>query len=230
MPNLLTPRMLLADLPFEGAGVSLYAGVGAIRYRNPAVIGAAVLPSGSGKLGKNPIPRTERLAFVADPDTELRYTLPAEWLGQTVLLNLRPFADGIENDGGAAQQITLDGAGELVSEIRGTAILIGDPLPLDGGGVRIRFRFFPSIEGIPPEEFHAIKTAGSGTVEDGTVAYARNQKIYEIDTPALTDGGSYTFKIQAVAGTTVADLITGIAIVADAAGPPAASGLTIRSA
>lgn len=234
MPNLVTPRMLLAETPFAGEGVSLYAQQGtSIQYRTPCVFNGLILPSGSGKLRQNPIPRTTRVAFVSSPAVAIDYEFPPEWSGSQVAVNVRTFADGIENDDfEGLQVIRLNGDGDLVNEILGTATLL-QAEKRDGGKCLLRFRYDPSVEGIQPATFVATKTAGPGTVADVSTSYlsaswgGTSGRVYELVTPALTDGEDYTFKIQAVNGPVSQDLITGITFTADSSGPPAPSNLSI---
>lgn len=226
MPHLIGKRMFVSETPFAGSGVSLYAQLGSdLVYRRPLPYRGHVLPAADSPLRAATLSRTTRVAFVSAPDTAIDYTFPAAWLGQQITLNVRTFADGIENDDLNARTLTLNEDGEIVDAILGTAVLIAIE-KRDGGIVRIRFAYLPSRDGLPPVTFAGIKTAGTGSVADVSADYVAGTRVYELDTPALTDGEAYTYKIQAVNGSVTADLVPGITFTADGSGPPEPTGLT----
>lgn len=220
MPNLIQRNMILADNPFDGNGVSLYADAGeTIHYRRPAVMNGRLIPSGSSKLRQNPIPRTERVAFVLAPETEIPYTIPEGWADETVTLQVRTFRDGVENEAiDGTKTFALDGSGVPVTDITGTAVLLSTR-KMDGGVVEIRFQWYEG-SGLPADTFQLIRTAGP-TSPSNIVFDASGSGVYAVETAALSDASAYTFKIRAVNGSTTKDVLTGISVTADATGPSA---------
>lgn len=211
-----------AAQPFIGSGVSLYAALGStLNYRNRRIIRAAIKgTSGETNLGGT-IAKTTRVASVSDPATEISYTFPVSWQGEQVAINLRTYADGVENaDISGLRVVTLAVDGSLESAIVGTATLLSTQ-QRDGGVVRIRFRWDQG-DGLEPVTFQAIRTAGPTSPSSAETDYlgsGPSQGVHEIDTPALSDAAAYTYKITAVNGSETLDCLTGIAITADATGP-----------
>lgn len=218
--------------PFSGRGVSIYAGTPPLRYRNMTILQRKIVLQ---KRTLFPVTKTSRVASQAGsagdaitPAVDL-----SAFAGQTIAVDVRHYADNVENQASHPRLITLDGSGDVVTEIRGVAVELNHEVRA-GGIVRIRFRWIPSPDGTQPDLFRIARTAGPTSPADVTTAVrsARNGAgIYEIDTPALSDASAYTYKVQAenTAGTVTKDLLTGISITADATGPTAPGSLSITA-
>lgn len=224
--RLVPTRCTRSHAPFSGSGASLYLGVGsadAISYRNLRAwpVGGTFTAGAGSKIGGTNTQKTARVASVSSPTTTITYAIPSTYWGQTVYLQVRTFASDCENETILnPQAVTLDGSGNSVNAILGTALLLAQT-KLDGGQVRLRFRYVPAVSGIQPTQFRAHRTAGPTSPADATVSYSGYQQIYEIDTPALSDASPYTYTISAENGATTSNLLTGISVQADATGPTA---------
>lgn len=223
MTRIRSKRILYNDHPFTGDGVSLYATIGAaVQYRNLRIAHGRHIKGAGGEfdLGATSVLKTARVASAAAPATEIEYTFPAAMHSGDVTLNVRRYKDDVENETIAgAQTVTLDGSGNIVTSIDGTATLLSQQ-QRDGGVVRLRFIYTPAVTGATPVTFNATRTAGPSSPADADVSYVAGQRIYEIDTPALDDSSPYTYTVQAINGATSVDLLTGISVQADATGPP----------
>lgn len=231
--NLGTP---FTDRPFEGEGVSLYATVGdAVQYRNVRVLpggtrrrrrGNWVKGAGGNHDIASAITKTARRDSVADPGTEIEWSLPDSMIPETgeqnVTFDVRRYKDDVENetDNFATVTVPIDSDGDGENEIMGTANLVSVKI-LDGGDVTIRFRWTPSLSGVQPTTFAASRTAGPTSPEDVEVPAFDGITDYEITVEGLSDASAYTYKIIAANGDTTADVITGIEFTADATGPTA---------
>lgn len=230
------------DHPFDGDGVSLYARAGSeVQYRNVRVLpvsrgrrrnGAIKGTGGNHSLGAASVLKTARVASAAAPAVTLDFTLPAAMLGQTVTFDVRRYKDDVENESTAYRTVTaaVDGSGEDATGILGTASLVS--VEKRAGGVcRIRFTWTASRVGVQPVRFRAARTAGPTSPSSTTVGVVDRQRLYEIDTAALSDASAYTFKITAenAAGTITADVLTGITVTADATGPTAPGSITAEA-
>ncbi len=223
--------------PFSGRGVSIYAGVPPLNYRNMRIIQRKIFLRGGDTfpVGETNITKTSRIGFATGVAGEA--ITPAvdlsQFNGQTIAVDIRHFADDVENESVHPQIVTLDVSGESVTEILGTAIELVHEVRA-AGVVKIRFRWVPSDDGIQPDLFRIQRTAGPSSPADVTKAIRitdSGRGVYEILTPTLSDSSAYTYKIIAenTAGTVTKDLLTGIIITADATGPIAPVSLTIEA-
>ena len=226
--RLFGPVTLLAETPFSGGGVSLYANFGTqVIYRKPAFFGLPLLGADEGSRLRSeepvdtPLPKTMRVAFVASPAETLDYEFPPEWAEQQVSINLRTYRDGIENEDISGETFTLNSDIEVEAQLTGVATLLSVELR-DAGVVRIRWSWVNTGD-IEPESFALIRTAGPTSPVDAEFA-ATGDGVYEFDTDELSDAGAYTFKIQAAGGSVTADILTGITFTPDATGPDAPTG------
>lgn len=174
-------------------------------------------------------PVTERdlsVATVTDPTEVFHYTLPAALVGVQISCQVRTFANDYENETiYRPRTLTSDGGGDEVSKIMGTGQIVST-VKLDGGGRRIRFIYKASLQGVQPEEFALVKTAGTGTIAD--VVQAAFGRADAIDVTGLTDGQEYTFRLEARAtGVTALNLDT-VTFTADGSGPTGTITLTAR--
>ncbi len=203
--------------PFAGQGVSLYVSIGtSVQYRDQR------LDTGQSLGEVAAVPKTTRVASAASPASTIAMAVDAAWYSQTIAVDVRQYKDDVENETSDPRIITLDGSGNSVAEILGTATLL-DSEQRDGGIVRIRFVWTPSEDGLQPDTFTAIRTAGPSSPANASVSAGAGRQLIEIDTPVLSDASQYTYKIQAASGATTLDVLTGISITADATGPTAPS-------
>lgn len=226
--RILSHRSLRGHRPFNGTGASLYIGSGSpdpgpesVLFRRHRLARGRFLQGPESTIGDTGVNKTARVASVNDPTDEIPYTLPAGLASQTVYVQVRTFKDDVENETNFRPlRMELDGSLEDATAIHGTALLL-DYEPLAGGIVRIRFVWIPARTGVQPTQFVAVRTAGPTSPANATVAATLRGHTYEIDTPALSDSAPYTYKIRAENGATTLDVLTGIAIQADATGPTA---------
>ena len=239
--------LLFAARPFEGdVGVSLYVGVvdpandpgptAIVHCRKRSLNGGGDLlayPRQEYDLGAASVPKTPRIASAESPDAELSLTIPAAWHDKAVWLQLRTFADDLENETlYRPRRLLLTTEGDLDEIVSGTATLLSTQ-KRDAGGLLVKFRYNPSREGLQPTQFLLRQLTGTGTITDGSVDYVPpfavgdlGQQLYEVEVTGLTDAAAYTFALLGTDGTTQTELIASIPFTADAAGPPAVSGLT----
>ncbi len=217
-----TRHTIVVSEPFSGQGVSLYVSIGnTVQYRKHSMLGSCLLRGSERDIGGvTTDPKTERVAFELSPVTTITFPEDPAWLSQTISVDIRTFKDGVENETVAPRQITLDGSGDSVSEILGTATLLEVQIR-DGGVVRIRFLWEPSLSGIQPTEFRLVRVSGPSSPSAVVYAVTTGTAVatIEIDTAVLLDSSGYVFKITAANGATIADVLTGIAVQADATGP-----------
>lgn len=238
-------RPLFVDRPFQGEGVSLYATpfatqaaaeAGHVAYRRLRLIAK---PKKYGRRTRGPrgrwikghggvhdvvsgISKTARRASATSPVSQIVWPIDAAFASQHVLWDVRRWKDDVENLSTDFRTLLtpLDGNRDLVTEILGTATLLDVQLRA-GGTARIRWVWKPSRDGLQPNQFTIVATAGPTSPADQTRPYSRG-RIVAIDTPGLQDGGSYTYKVTAANGATTRDVLTGIQFTADDSGPPAA--------
>lgn len=212
--------------PFTGAGVSLYVTAGSsVQYRNKRLIHGSILRGTEFDCGATSVLKTARKTFAASPVSSISYTVAPS---ATYAVDIRTFRDNVENetDNYRTRSITLDSGGDDTSTIQGTATLL-DYEKRDGGIVRLRFLWEPSADGVQPDTFTAIRTAGPTSPADIAVTVTAGiRTVVEIDTLALSDASAYTYKIQASLSAVTADVLTGISVTADATGPTAPTGVT----
>ncbi|HTN02937.1 MAG TPA: hypothetical protein VL132_13715 [Planctomycetaceae bacterium] len=224
--------LVLADRPFAGSlGAALYLGRGAataIEYRRCRILDGAtsLVPRlEMYPLGEASVPKTPAVDLVKSPTTELQATIPADWLPGDVWANVRTHQADIENETiYHPRRLKADGTGDVVDAVLGTARVLGLD-KRDAGGLRLRWVYAASRDGLQPDYFLLRRTAGPTAVASVTTSAIDGGRDYAFELAGLQDGGAYTFAIDAVAGTITTTLLTGIAFTADAAGPPAVSGL-----
>ncbi len=224
--------LILINRPFAGGlGAALYLGQGsatAIEYRRNRLLDGAtsLVPRLTMyRLGEASVSKTPAVDLVKSPATELQATIPAGWLPGDVWANVRTHQADIENETiYHPRRLNADGSGDVVDAVLGTARVLGLD-KRDAGGLRIRWVYAASVDGLQPDYFLCRKTAGPTTVVSITTDALDGGRDYAFELSGLQDGGAYTFAIDAVAGTVTTTLLTGIAFTADAAGPPAVSGL-----
>ncbi len=205
--------------PFTGQGVSLYVTIGAtVKYRNLRLISGSILRGTEFDCGASSCLKTARRTYAASPVSGITFADTA-FHSQTVSVDVRQYKNGVENESTGPQTITLDGSGNAATlGILGTATLL-ESIQRDGGVVRIRFQWLPSLTGLQPTSFTIIRTAGPTSPANVTENVSSGRQIVEIDTPALSDASAYTYKVRATSGATTLDILTGVAILADATGP-----------
>lgn len=220
------------DKPFSGDGVSLYANAGnAVTYRNKRVlVGTPIRGSGGTYNPGTSMTKTARVASAASPTEEIAWNIPSAFASGNVAMNVRRYKDNVENETSYGEQIiSLDGSLDPVDTIQGTATLLTLE-KRDGGVVRIRFAWAPAADGVTATKFTAVRTAGPTSPADATVTIT-DETLIEIDTPALSDASTYTFKITAANSddSVTKDVLTGISVTADATGPvvPIQGGVSV---
>lgn len=226
----ITPRhhrshQIYTHRPFEGQGVSLYVSVAeSVQYRNLRIVGNGYLQSPNWVIGTGDIEKTARVAFEASPVSSISVPVDTDWQSQTLAVDVRTFADDVENnsDNYRIARIDLDGSGVAQDTIQGVATLLGVEAR-SGGICVIRIAFANSTTGLQATLLTAVRTAGPTTPANIEVEVESGRVVYEFTTEVLMEvGGSpYTFKIQGTAGATTADLLTGITVTVDSTGPDA---------
>lgn len=216
--------------PFSGCGASLYAGIGAtaaaVQFRKLRILGCRFV-RGSGFTIATGLRKGCFIAQTTDPTAEFTYSVPAGWHDQTVWIQVRTFWNDCENvHNFDPLRLDLSVAGALDLEIHGTGEIIAAD-KRDGGIYDLRVTYTPASHGVQPTELLIRQTAGPGSLADSTTPY-RNTRNFTISTDALTDGASYTFALVAKNGATELQLDT-ITFTADAAGPPAATILSLTA-
>lgn len=227
---------LFSDEPFSGEGVSLYATVGRlVQYRNYRVLPSGrrrrngwIKGSGGNHDIANSVTKTARVDNAADPGTSIAWALPASFIPgagtQEATFDVRRYNSHVENETYNSGTVTvpIDSSGDGNDQILGTPTLIGVQVR-DGGNVRIRFRYEPSLNGIQPTVFKAVRTAGPTSPSDVSLTVEEGETDIEIDVESLSDASAYTYKITAEnsGGTVTKDVLTGIVFTADATGPTA---------
>jgi len=223
----MTHRWLLGDRPFETAGASVYARVGTsdIVYRRDRV--RTVDRDAVRLIGPQRIPKTTAIAHAEKPDSPILLSIPDSWKGQTVYLNVRTHAADRENEQIDFRALDVRSDGTFGPLLAGTAsqVLL---TRRDSGGLRCAFQFARPANSAIPTGFRLVKTAGPGTVADGTTSYLSGQFGYVIDIASLTNQATYTFELRAYLGSTVIVLASGLTFVADASGPPAVTAQIVE--
>ena len=188
--------------------------------------------SGNHDIAADPVQKTARVAFQDDTLQSLTWAIPAAYASQTFYADVRKCDQDVENESFDFRPltITLDAGRDEVTEIKGTATLL-DNVQYAAGIVRLRFRYHASRIGVQPDTFTAIRTAGPSSPANAPITVsvtAGTSEIFEIDTPALLDTSSYTYRIQASQGATTLDILTGITVNADASGPAAPTATAVE--
>lgn len=222
---------VLHNRPFAGGlGAALYVGLGtpdAIRYRRGMILDGCdfeVFRNSDFQFGAAAVQKTLYAETIKSPIAQFSYTIPAAYYGQDVYFQVRTHEADIENESiYRPQKLLIDGSGNGVNEILGSGRILRVEIR-DGGTIRIRFVYDAVRDGLQPTQFVITKTVGPGIVDPVTVTHT-NKRFYEADIPSLVDAMDYTFQLAAENGPTTA-VLDSVTATADAAGPPAISGLT----
>ena len=223
-----TPTAAYNDQPFTGEGVSLYATIGTeVRYRYVRVLGGRrrgrngwIKGSGAIRGFGSGVNKTARVSSAADPATQIVYALPAAFASQVVTFDVRHYENNVENEsaGFRTVTVTLDANRDAVSTIFATAEVLSQE-QRQGGIVRLRIAVYEAISGTQPILVRITRTAGPSSPADVTATYTANQRVVEIDTPALLDSSAYTYTIRLENGAVTKNVVTGLSVTADATGP-----------
>lgn len=230
MSRLKTRRAMYNDHPFTGDGYSLYATIGStVQYRNKRLLCGNPLGTAELDFGATSVLKTARQGTIEAGGT---WTIPAAYQSQTVTFDVRRYKDDVENAtyNYRTATVAIDGSGDLTTAINGTGSLIKTEI-LAGGIVKIFFRYYRADNGVQPNLYRLTRTAGPTAPADVTVSrtIVTPSDVITFTTGALSDSSAYTFKIVAENDSTTKDLITGIAVTADATGPTAPSTATAEA-
>lgn len=227
-----SPSMSYAHFhrPFaDGLGAALYVGIGSplnIKYRRGLIPNGCdiALWGSESDFGGEIVKKTLYVETIKSPTAEFTYTIPAAYYGEEIYFQVRSHQADIENESiYRPQALQTDSSGNGVNEIRGSGRFLSVE-KRDGGTLRFRFVYDSVRDGLQPSQFVITKTAGPGSVDPVAVTHS-GLRNYELDVPSLADATEYTFQLSAENGSTTVVLDT-ITATADAAGPPAVSGLT----
>lgn len=217
-------QVLTTYNPFDGdGGRALYVSAAGetegsdINYRNlrllsvgPASVCVQFPAIGDGPLG------LDAHAALAKNDDPLTWELPAEYLTSEFLVNVRPHKSGLELDSITGWQIINSDAGESSTIILGLAHVI-QLTKLDGGGVRVWFRFFPTAEGPQPDTFEIRDITDPSTITTVSVD-PKSDHDYYVELLGLDDATDYEFAIIGLVGSDETELET-FDVTGDASGP-----------
>lgn len=200
--------------PFHGdVGRALYvsaAGVqdsADVRYRHLRLLspGPASVCDEFPAIGDGPLGLDAHVALVKDPDP-LAWTLPSAYLSTTFVINVRPHRSGLELDTISGAQLILSDAGAASTSVLGFVQVLSTT-KLDGGGLRVWFRFYTTFEGPPPTAFEIRDAAAEPTITTVRVNAATPHN-YHVELAGLADGTAYTFAIIALVGEDETDMTT----------------------
>ncbi len=200
--------------PFDGAvGRALYvspAGVqdaSQIAYRNLRLLspGAASVCDAFPALGDGPLGFDAHVALAKNADP-LEWTLPAEYLSTTFVINVRPHQSGLELDTISGAQMVLSDAGGPGTLVFGFVEVLSTT-KLDGGGLRVWFRFYTTFEGPQPTTFEIRDNAEVPTIATVSVNAVTPHNYYA-ELSGLEDGTPYTFAIVALVDAAETDMTT----------------------
>jgi hypothetical protein len=218
-------KIVSADRPFEGQGVSVYVGQASPAYRKPRVFGHRSIPLGTQFTGA----KTRRVAALESTagSVSLDATIPVELrdLSQ-VAIDVRHFRDDCECEVSAPQLVAIDAGGEQLEVLDGRAI--GFPTEIRSEGVARLFWRYIAIQGVP-YRFRLHRLSGPTSPADVTVLY-QGPELYDVDFEGLSSG-DYTFQLTAEneASTVILTLIDSDSWSrVDADGPDAVTGLTVE--
>lgn len=220
-------RVLLGQRPFaDGPGASLYVGTPngrSIRYRRLKPVGPAsrwYAQSTTATIdpGADSVDKTQRVATADSPATQMTYTLPASLLNVDVAVQVRTFQNDRENQTIYRPVIVgVDGSGEQNDEVRGSVTVLAIE-KRDAGGLLVRIAWTPSRDGVQPETLRLRKSSGAGTVADVDVVPNDAIRLYEFEVEGLSNGVTYGFVVQGIAGA-VTTALASLEFTADSAGP-----------
>lgn len=210
--------------PFNGdVGRALYVspdGVtdpSEINYRNIRLLslGPATVCNEFPAIGDGPLGLDAHVALAKTTDP-LEWTLPAEYLDSSFVVNVRPHKAGLELDAISGSQLVQTADGQAVANVRGFVQVL-QLTPLDGGSVRVWFRYYTSATGEQPTSFEIRDTADPQTITTVSVA-TKSDHDYEIELAGLLDATDYTFAIVALTDSAESELTT-FDVTGDNAGP-----------
>lgn len=193
--------------PFDGAsGAALYvspAGVldaSQIVYRNRRClpVGAASVCDTFPAIGDGPLGLDAHVALVKAP-APLDWTLPVEYATAEFAFNVRPHQTGLELDVLSGAHLIETDDGETVAGLHGVLIVISTT-KLDGGGLRVWFRYLPNAGDDDLTTLRIEDTAEPATVDPVNTS-AKSDNDYQIDLAGLDDATAYTFAIIGITDT-----------------------------
>jgi hypothetical protein len=108
--------------------------------------------------------------------------------------------------------------------------------PIDGGKFRVTWAYEPWGQGGYPTDFQVFEGSDAASIDYGTVlgtvSYVAEQRFYEFETDAFTDGTAHAFAVRARSSAGTAEqntFTTGVVRASDAApDAPAITGVGIR--
>lgn len=216
--------------PFDGdVGSALYVSptgitdAAQIRYRNLRLlaVGPASVCDEFPAIGDGPLGLDAHVALVKSPDS-LNWAMPTEYLTTSFVVNVRPHQSGLELDGISGSQVVAAIGGEGSPAILGDAIVI-QSTKLDGGGLRVWFRFVPG-DGPQPDSFRVADVEVTTTIVPATIS-ARSDNDYTVELSGLADGTNYSLAIIGITGSDETQLTT-CNVTGDDDGPDTALILT----
>lgn len=216
--------------PFDdGPGRALYvspAGESAgsdISYRNLRLLalGPASVATDFPALGDGPLGLDAHVAL-AKSDDPLDWTLPEDYAAETFVINVRPHADGLELPTLCGWQLVRSDDGEAIAGVLGLVVAV-TATKLDGGGVRIAFRYIANRAGHQPVTFE-LRDVGESL--DTVSVSANSSHDYAVSVFGLDDASNYTFDIVAVTADGETQLAA-VTVTGDDAGPDVTGTLTL---
>ena len=159
------------------------------------------------------------VAVVKSPTTDIAWTLPAEYLGATFWVQVRPHEGGLELDTiYRPRQVRANADGDLIEIVGGTAVITRVE-QLDGGGARLWWDWYPAIGASQPAEFVWSGFAAGATTPAPVITPLEFGGVrYVADVLGMDDGATYTLTLVGRAG--VIELTLGtLSFVPDATGP-----------
>lgn len=217
--------------PFDGeAGRALYvspAGVtdsAEIVYRNLRMLsdGPASVCDEFPALGDGPLGLDAHVALAKGADP-LTWSLPTGYLTTSFVVNVRPHESGLELDMLSGSQILQTDGGAAAAGVLGTVRVL-ETTKLDGGGLRVWFRYYATAEGPQPTTFEIRDDAVSPTITTVSTAATRDHDYY-VELAGLSNGTSYTFAVVALVDSAETELAT-FTVTGDNAGPNVSLTLT----
>jgi len=211
----------LTNRPFQGTkGAKLYGGLGGpenIQYRPNKIYDGRRLPMQPSSSND------ASLATVVSPTNQFVVALPVAWYGRSdIWLQVRTFAGDYENETiYRPRNLSLNGSGNLVGIVSGTAVILGVDVGVSGSA-SIRFAWTPDLNCATLTAFAAVWLSGPtvlGTLAQ-SMAGSRHQEF------ALTGlaVGTYSFRLEARAGSVA--MVLGVVNVVIPAVPSTTATLT----
>ena len=217
-------QFLATHNPFDGdVGRALYvspAGVSdgsQIRYRNLRLlsVGPASVCDQFPAIGDGPLGLDAHAALAKTP-APLAWELPSEYLSAEFVVNVRPHKSGLELDSISGWRIVQTDAGDAAASVLGFVQVL-QLTKLDGGGLRVWFRYYATAEGPQPDTFEIRDTADPATITTISVS-AKSDQDYYVELSGLADASDYTFAIVGLVVSAETSLTT-FEVTGDDAGP-----------